>query len=683
MVNKDGGGEGGGWQKDEDEVQAIIIADSFNVMFSPITHELPRALIPLGNSPLIDYTIQYLLEQSVHEIIIFCCSHGEKIREHVRTRWIKDNSKVIIHCVMSSTSDCISFGDALREIDREGLIRSDFILVPGDLLSNIKLPQLVKEHKAKRKKEKNIVMTTLHRTANPNHFSRSQEDDVVLTLEPTSNRVMHWQKPHNTSKFCISTSNLCSKSINVRYDLSNCHIFICSPQVAPLFTDNFDYQTLDDFVKGILINEEIMGDQIHACILEDGYSARVNDLHMYNAISQDYVNHWVYPLTPTSVISKRNYVYINEHVQIGKNCELKSSIIIGANTSIGENVKINKSMIGANCKIGSNVCIENSYIWDGATIENDVDIKQTVVCNNAHIQKSSKMIDCLISFGVVVGSDQILPPSTRLSMIHPNDNEVEENFDNGLIMHDNKKPAKTGYDIEAVGVNGKGYCWPHLEDEEDIIIPSLTGNNYDDSTDEESSDEEFDDSAPPSPPNELSNFHQFQIEVFENMRCGILENIDHDNIALEINASKFKFNITITELCTAVMQGLLKLVIKDENTPKQEIIKEFEKTSTSLLSLLLKYYNTAETQMYAIKAAEDYFASCTSLSSLFATVLHQMYEKDILNENVILHWYKTPSVVDDTNLQNACNLLRQNQNMIKFMTWLEEAEEEDSDDQSD
>lgn len=29
-------------------------------------------------------------------------------------------------------------------------------------------------------------------------------------------------------------------------------------QVAELFTDNFDYQTRDDFVRGILVNEEVL-----------------------------------------------------------------------------------------------------------------------------------------------------------------------------------------------------------------------------------------------------------------------------------------------------------------------------------------------------------------------------------------------------------------------------------------
>ena len=29
-------------------------------------------------------------------------------------------------------------------------------------------------------------------------------------------------------------------------------------QVPQLFTDNFDYQTKDDFVRGIIINEEVI-----------------------------------------------------------------------------------------------------------------------------------------------------------------------------------------------------------------------------------------------------------------------------------------------------------------------------------------------------------------------------------------------------------------------------------------
>ena len=41
----------------------------------------------------------------------------------------------------------MSMGDALRDLDAKSLIRSDFILLYGDVVSNIKLQKVVEEHK--------------------------------------------------------------------------------------------------------------------------------------------------------------------------------------------------------------------------------------------------------------------------------------------------------------------------------------------------------------------------------------------------------------------------------------------------------------------------------------------------------------------------------------------------------
>lgn len=42
---------------------------------------------------------------------------------------------------------CRSMGDVLREIDAKSLIRNDFILITGDVVSNMDISQVVKEHK--------------------------------------------------------------------------------------------------------------------------------------------------------------------------------------------------------------------------------------------------------------------------------------------------------------------------------------------------------------------------------------------------------------------------------------------------------------------------------------------------------------------------------------------------------
>ena len=72
--SKKGGGEGK-WNS-EDDLQAVIIADSFNYRFLPVTIEKPRALLPLVNRPLIDYTVEFLAVAGVKEIFVFCCAHA-------------------------------------------------------------------------------------------------------------------------------------------------------------------------------------------------------------------------------------------------------------------------------------------------------------------------------------------------------------------------------------------------------------------------------------------------------------------------------------------------------------------------------------------------------------------------------------------------------------------------------
>lgn len=42
---------------------------------------------------------------------------------------------------------CRSFGDCLRDVDAKGLIRGDFVLVDGGVISNLKLLPLLKQHK--------------------------------------------------------------------------------------------------------------------------------------------------------------------------------------------------------------------------------------------------------------------------------------------------------------------------------------------------------------------------------------------------------------------------------------------------------------------------------------------------------------------------------------------------------
>ena len=49
--------------------------------------------------------------------------------------------------VVLASENCLSVGDALRDIDSRSMISSDFVLVNGDMISNVKLKPIIEQHK--------------------------------------------------------------------------------------------------------------------------------------------------------------------------------------------------------------------------------------------------------------------------------------------------------------------------------------------------------------------------------------------------------------------------------------------------------------------------------------------------------------------------------------------------------
>lgn len=55
--------------------------------------------------------------------------------------------------------NCTSTGDALRYLDELNRIKNDFILVYGDIVSNVNLKIAMENHLKRRKKDSHCIMT--------------------------------------------------------------------------------------------------------------------------------------------------------------------------------------------------------------------------------------------------------------------------------------------------------------------------------------------------------------------------------------------------------------------------------------------------------------------------------------------------------------------------------------------
>lgn len=63
-------------------------------------------------------------------------------------------------------------GDAMRDIYTRGIITSDFVLVMGDLVSNVKIDEVVRVHKERRRTNKDAIMTMVVKESGAVHRTR-------------------------------------------------------------------------------------------------------------------------------------------------------------------------------------------------------------------------------------------------------------------------------------------------------------------------------------------------------------------------------------------------------------------------------------------------------------------------------------------------------------------------------
>jgi translation initiation factor eIF-2B subunit epsilon len=115
---------------------------------APITTERPKVLLPLVNSPMIEYILEWLATSGVQQVHILCCSHADLIKQYLLNSPKWADGELEINIIPSY--NCMSAGEALRLVDQEGIIKDDFILVSGDVVTNMNLQAALEAHKKRR-----------------------------------------------------------------------------------------------------------------------------------------------------------------------------------------------------------------------------------------------------------------------------------------------------------------------------------------------------------------------------------------------------------------------------------------------------------------------------------------------------------------------------------------------------
>ncbi|KAH0583976.1 hypothetical protein H2248_009559 [Termitomyces sp. 'cryptogamus'] len=711
---------------DEEVLQAVILADSFNKRFRPLTARKPRCLLPICNAPLLDWTFESLALAGVQEIFVICRSHADQIKAAIsESKWSKPGSGIKIVPILTA-KETFSPGDAMRDIYTRGLVTSDFVLVMGDLVSNIRIDEVVRVHKERRKANKDAIMTMVVKESGAMHRTKARGDSSVFVIDPNTSECLYYEPvtayPPTTLAHVPREILGAHPELEIRNDLIDCSIDVCSVEVPSLFQDNFDYLDIRrDFVHGVLTSDLLMKN-IHCYVAKEGYAARVKDTRSYESVSKDILSRWVFPLVPDDNHPSghiyehergNKYIAKDQTVILARTCKIGNNTMIGSSTQISENTEIVASVIGRNCAIGNGTVIHNSYVFDGTKIGSDCVIERSIIGAGVSIRDNSVVQrGSLIADGVIIGPSASLRPYERLSKKR----DPEESFSSEDEDSDLEDVETLPDSHKTLGNDSNAIVWPigPSEDAEEDDIATFKNERFmrlgdnasdldvsDDGSESSSSESDSEDgsdsdtdSGSLTAPSDISlplNLpagspmaeSEFQAEVRQSLERAFAEGHSIDNAAVELKTLRMASNVPLTRVREAVVGAIVeKIQIVDGGPIAQR--KEISNVVSRWGRLIDRIGGVDPIE--TVSALQSHCATSKRLP-LFGQILAALYQDDIVDEDDIRKWHRLPMAkgeganAKDDVLENIKKCWAIGAHMIKQFD--EQESEEDSDDDDD
>ncbi|KAI9824374.1 MAG: hypothetical protein M1819_000879 [Sarea resinae] len=718
-----GGPAGGPKEREddrEDSLQAVVLTDTFETRFNPFTLERPRCLLPLANTPMIEYTFEFLANAGVEDIFVYCGAHTEQVEDYIRnSKWSLPSSPFTKLEIIRSTSR--SVGDAMRDLDNRDLITGDFLVVSGDVVSNLPLEAALAKHRARRAADKNAIMTMILREAGAAHRTKAQGAEPVFIIDPAKERCLHYEEMHpGQSEHVVNIDPELLSShaeIEIRRDLIDCRIDICTPDVLALWTDSFDYESpRKHFLYGVLKDYELNGKTIHTHVVSDHYAARVRNLQAYDAISKDIVSRWAYPLCPDSNLLRgqsyelqRGNIYKEEGVALARSCVVRRRTVIGHNTSIGDGSVVSNSIIGRRCQIGKNVKIDGSYIWDDAVVGDGSEVRQAIVANDAIVGKNCVLEPgALVSYAVRLADRLTVSGTRRLTRGKRKRGNEDRQFE----------PSAS--DPSIVGESGEGHDYTDSEDSEQDeenrssgLIYNMANLAVSDSSISTLSSQNASDEAQHAPHHarsEASSFattlsddsgapddfhHDAASSMFDSLQRGDASDV----VQLELIGLRMSANASDHQVRRAVVAAFMKRVqqVMETPTPRNPTSSNSSAAApppptplgaSDAVALVFGTYKeliertifdkkdptTTEKpdQVDFLLAAQTDLVHRPRGDAVLLFVCKTLYDLDVLDEEAFAQWWADDRSRESEDLRRVRALSEQ------FVRWLEEAEESES-----
>jgi mannose-1-phosphate guanylyltransferase/phosphomannomutase len=350
-------------------MKAVIMAGGFGTRLRPLTWNIPKPLVPMMNRPIMEHIIRLLRSHGITDIVVTLFYHPDLI-----SNYFGDGSQLGVSLKYVRAE--VDYGTAGSVRNAASLLGERFIIISGDVLTDLDLTRAIKFHDEQGAK----VTIVLY------HSQKPLEYGVVITRD--NGRIVRFvEKP--------TWGEVISDTINTG-------IYVVEPEVLDLVPIEQEFDFSKDLFPLLLEKDAaLMGYAL------DGYWRDIGNLQEYQE------GHWDCLAGRVKVRLegvKKGTAYIGLDCRIETNPEnLSGTVVIGDRSVIGENARISNSVIGESVNVEAGASIEDSVLWSDTTIRRGATLKADVVASGTVIGEEAE-----VSENVFIGERCSIGANARL-----------------------------------------------------------------------------------------------------------------------------------------------------------------------------------------------------------------------------------------------------------------------------
>lgn len=348
-------------------MRGIILAAGFGTRLWPLTEDRTKPAIPFLNRPLISYSVQYLTEHGIRQIIVNLHHHPESIRDA-----LGNGSQYGAEIEYSYEEQILGTSGALDRV-RDRLADEDFVVMNGKIITAVDLSAAIRHHREQR------ALATLVLRPNP-----ARDPFSIVEVDPSGWIRGFGPHPKPTGPGPESKSNdqrdlygrpalavpsrrtTSSEGTDDATPLMFTGIQVLSPRIFEYIPRGvFSHSTVHVYPKAIQAGESVIG------YLSDDNWYEMSTLDRYLEASLTFLH-------------KKG-----EHVVVGQDC------VIEAGAAVQDSVLWDRVVVETGARV------ERSVIGDGVRVPSGSNICRAVVVRHNAMPT--------IERGTVVGENLILP----------------------------------------------------------------------------------------------------------------------------------------------------------------------------------------------------------------------------------------------------------------------------------